>query len=64
MARAMFSTRSPETDEATKSTNPIGGVARPTVRLTLIMIAKCTESTPILTKIGPKIGPKIIIAEY
>jgi hypothetical protein len=38
--RVISSTRSPETDDATKSTNPIGGVARPTVKLTLIIIAK------------------------
>ena len=30
---------SPETEEATNSTSPIGGVASPTVRLTLMIIA-------------------------
>ena len=39
---AMDSILSPETEEATKRTRPIGGVARPTVRFTLIIIAKCT----------------------
>ena len=62
MARAIFSTRSPETEEATNKTKPIGGVARPTVRLTLIIIAKWIGSTPMLTKIGPKMGPNIIMA--
>ena len=40
IARVISSTRSPETDDATKSTSPIGGVANPTVRLTLMIIAK------------------------
>ena len=39
---AIDSILSPETEEATKRTRPIGGVARPTVRFTLIIIAKCT----------------------
>jgi hypothetical protein len=62
IALAIASTRSPDTDDATKRTNPIGGVARPTVRLTLIIIAKWMGSTPRLTNIGPSIGPKMIIA--
>lgn len=62
MAREMDSTRSPETDEATNNTNPMGGVARPTVKLTDIIIAKWTGWTPRLMNIGAKIGPRIIIA--
>ena len=42
IARAIDSTFSPETEEATNNTNPIGGVASPTVRLTDIIMAKCT----------------------
>ena len=53
---------SPETEDATKRTSPMGGVARPTVRLTLIMMAKCTGCTPRFMKIGPSIGARIIIA--
>jgi hypothetical protein len=62
IAFAIASTRSPETADATKSTNPIGGVANPTVRLTLIIIAKWIGSIPKFIKIGPKIGPRMIIA--
>ena len=40
MAFAIVSTLSPDTEEATKSTRPIGGVAKPTVKLTYIIIAK------------------------
>ena len=40
IALAIVSTLSPDTDEATKSTSPIGGVANPTVKLTDIIIAK------------------------
>ena len=40
IAREMVSTRSPDTDEATNKTNPIGGVANPTVRFTDMMMAK------------------------
>ena len=40
MAREIASTFSPETELATNNTSPIGGVARPTVRLTLMMMAK------------------------
>ena len=40
IALAMDSTFSPETDEATNNTNPIGGVASPTVKFTDIIIAK------------------------
>ena len=53
---------SPETEEATKSTSPIGGVASPTVRLTLMIIAKWTGCTPKSVKIGPKIGARMMIA--
>ena len=52
MARAMLSTRSPDTDDATNSTKPIGGVASPTVRFTLIMMAKCTGSIPMLMTVA------------
>ena len=40
MAFAIVSTLSPDTDEATKRTSPIGGVANPTVKFTDMMIAK------------------------
>ena len=53
---------SPETEDATKRTSPMGGVARPTVKFTLMMMAKCTGCTPRLIKIGPRIGARIIIA--
>jgi len=46
IAFEIASTLSPETLEATNNTNPIGGVASPTVKLTLIITAKCTGSTP------------------
>ena len=36
----IVSTFTPETDEATNSTKPMGGVASPTVRLTDMIIAK------------------------
>ena len=62
IARAIVSTLSPETEEATKSTSPMGGVASPTVKLTLMMIAKWTGWTPRSVKIGAKIGPRMIIA--
>ena len=62
IALAIVSTLSPDTDEATNKTRPIGGVANPTVKLTDIIIAKCTGCTPSSTKTGPRIGPKIIIA--
>jgi len=62
MAREIASTFSPETDEATNNTNPMGGVARPTVKLTDMMIAKCTGCTPMLMNMGARIGPRIIIA--
>ena len=62
IAFAIVSTLSPDTDEATKRTSPIGGVANPTVKFTDMMIAKWTGWTPSSTKTGPKIGPKIIIA--
>ena len=42
IAFAIVSTFSPETEDATNKTNPIGGVAKPTVKLTDIIIAKCT----------------------
>ena len=42
IAFAIVSTLSPETDDATKSTSPMGGVAKPTVKLTDMIIAKCT----------------------
>ena len=38
----IVSTFSPDTDDATNRTNPIGGVARPTVKFTDMIIAKCT----------------------
>ena len=62
MARAMVSTFSPETVEATNSTRPMGGVASPTVRLTDMMIAKWIGSMPSPVKIGPRIGPRMMIA--
>ena len=62
IAFAIVSTLSPDTDEATNKTNPMGGVAKPTVKLTDIIIAKCTGCTPSSTKTGPRIGPNIIIA--
>ena len=62
IAFAIVSTFSPDTDDATNKTSPIGGVANPTVKLTDIIIAKCTGCTPSSTKTGPRIGPKIIIA--
>ena len=40
----------------------MGGVARPTVKFTLMMMAKCTGCTPRFIKIGPRIGARIIIA--
>ena len=40
IAFAIVSTLSPDTDEATNKTRPIGGVANPTVKLTDIIIAK------------------------
>ena len=40
IAFAIVSTLSPETDDATKRTSPMGGVANPTVKLTYIIIAK------------------------
>jgi hypothetical protein len=36
----IVSTLSPETEDATNNTKPIGGVAKPTVKLTDIIIAK------------------------
>ncbi len=36
----IVSTLSPETEDATNNTQPIGGVAKPTVKLTDIIIAK------------------------
>ena len=36
----IVSTLTPDTDEATNSTKPMGGVASPTVKLTDIIIAK------------------------
>ena len=36
----IVSTLSPETLDATNNTNPIGGVAKPTVRFTLMITAK------------------------
>ena len=62
IAFAIVSTLSPDTDEATNRTNPMGGVANPTVKLTDMIIAKCTGGTPSSTKTGPRIGPNIIIA--
>ena len=38
IALAIVSTLSPETEVATNKTNPIGGVARPTVKFTDIII--------------------------
>ena len=58
----IVSTLSPETEDATNNTKPIGGVAKPTVKLTDIIIAKWTGCTPSSTNTGPSIGPKIIIA--
>ena len=46
IAFAIVSTLSPETEEATNKTNPMGGVAKPTVKLTDIIIAKCTGCKP------------------
>ena len=40
IAREMASTFTPDTDDATNNTSPMGGVARPTVKLTDIIIAK------------------------
>ena len=40
IAFAIVSTLSPDTDEATKRTSPIGGVANPTVKFTDMIIAK------------------------
>ena len=62
IAFAIVSTLSPDTDDATNKTNPMGGVAKPTVKLTDIIIAKWTGCTPSSTKTGPRIGPNIIIA--
>lgn len=62
MARVIDSTRSPETEEATNKTNPIGGVASPTVKFTLMIIAKWTGWIPRSINIGPNIGPRIMIA--
>ena len=62
IALAIVSTFSPDTEEATNKTKPIGGVAKPTVRFTDIIIAKWTGWTPRSVKTGPRIGPKIIIA--
>ena len=42
IAFAIVSTLSPDTEDATNKTRPIGGVAKPTVKLTDIIIAKCT----------------------
>ena len=42
IAFEIVSTFSPDTDDATNRTNPIGGVARPTVKFTDMIIAKCT----------------------
>ena len=44
IAFAIVSTFSPDTEDATNRTNPIGGVANPTVRFTDIMIAKCSRA--------------------
>ena len=40
IAFEMDSIRSPDTLEATNKTSPMGGVARPTVKLTDMMMAK------------------------
>ena len=42
IALAIVYTFSPDTEEATNKTKPIGGVAKPTVRFTDIIIAKWT----------------------
>ena len=62
IAREIASIFSPETEDATNKTSPIGGVANPTVKFTDIMIAKCTGCTPRSINTGPKIGPRMIIA--
>ena len=46
IAFAIVSTFSPDTDDATNKTSPIGGVANPTVKLTDIIIATGTGCTP------------------
>lgn len=42
IAREIASTFTPDTDDATNNTRPMGGVAKPTVKLTDMIIAKCT----------------------
>ena len=49
-------------DDATNKTSPIGGVTKPIVRFTHIMIAKCSGCIPNKTIVGAKIGPNTRIA--
>ncbi len=62
ISKAIFSVFSPDTAAATNNTNPIGGVASPTVKFTHIMTAKCNGSMPKEIKMGASTGPKIKIA--
>ena len=47
--------------EATKRLMPIGGVTIPIARLQVMMIPKCTGSTPAAVAIGTMIGVKIMM---
>ena len=58
----MFSVFSSDTDAATNSTKPIGGVAKPTVKFTHIITAKCSGSMPNDIKIGANTGHRINMA--
>ena len=62
ISTAIFSVFSPDTEAATNNTNPIGGVAKPTVKFTHIITAKCRGSMPNDIKIGASTGPKIRMA--
>ena len=60
--KAIFSNGTSAMGEATNRQTPNGGVARPILRLTVMMIPKWIGSIPILCAKGNKIGVKSIIA--
>jgi hypothetical protein len=49
----------PATLQPIKSTDPTGGVQRPTLRFNTMIIPKCIGSTPIAETMGRNIGVKI-----
>ena len=59
---AILITGKPDIELATNRLMPTGGVTKPTARLTVIMMPKCTRSTPICVMTGARIGVRIRIA--